>query len=373
MAKVKDGKIIKDEKKEAKKKNFLGGTRSFSIKKGKSVKQQRSDIIKGRDERLKADAKKQGITVDQLKKKRSDTFSTVLAPLTLAPAGRAAKLLGKGASKIKNIFKSKPKATTTKTTTTTTSPKSTGGVRFSRKKPATTTKKQKQQSVLTARKQKQAATKKAAPKTTSRSRVKSFVAKNKKPLALGAGVAAGSTALLSGSKKSPAKKPQAMPKPRPKNIKPTAPKKVTQNVAPKMKRTNITAGKNTGFGPKGNIFASSEKRRKELMEKYGGTGSAAAKAAAQGTQGNMVTRAAGGLKPVPEGNKGKGLSKLPTEVRNKMGFMKKGGKLTSNKAKINKVTSGLKKAVKAHTGQAKMLSSIKLKKGGKMNKNKRYI
>lgn len=31
------------------------------------------------------------------------------------------------------------------------------------------------------------------------------------------------------------------------------------------------------------------------------------------------------LKPVPTGNKGKGLSKLPTRVRNKMGFMKDGG------------------------------------------------
>ena len=31
------------------------------------------------------------------------------------------------------------------------------------------------------------------------------------------------------------------------------------------------------------------------------------------------------LKPVPQGNKGKGLSKLPTKVRNKMGFMRKGG------------------------------------------------
>ena len=31
------------------------------------------------------------------------------------------------------------------------------------------------------------------------------------------------------------------------------------------------------------------------------------------------------LKPVPEGNKG--LKKLPTEVRNKMGFMKKGGQV----------------------------------------------
>ena len=31
------------------------------------------------------------------------------------------------------------------------------------------------------------------------------------------------------------------------------------------------------------------------------------------------------LKPVPQGSKGKGLSKLPTQVRNKMGFMRKGG------------------------------------------------
>ena len=35
----------------------------------------------------------------------------------------------------------------------------------------------------------------------------------------------------------------------------------------------------------------------------------------------------GSLKAVPQGNKGKGLSKLPTEVRNKMGYMKKGGKI----------------------------------------------
>ena len=37
-------------------------------------------------------------------------------------------------------------------------------------------------------------------------------------------------------------------------------------------------------------------------------------------------KAAGGsLKPVPTGTNGKGLRKLPTAVRNKMGFMKKGG------------------------------------------------
>ena len=33
----------------------------------------------------------------------------------------------------------------------------------------------------------------------------------------------------------------------------------------------------------------------------------------------------GGLRDIPEGNKG--LPKLPTEVRNKMGYMKKGGKV----------------------------------------------
>ena len=38
-----------------------------------------------------------------------------------------------------------------------------------------------------------------------------------------------------------------------------------------------------------------------------------------------VKKAMGDLKDVPPGNKGKGLSKLPTPVRNKMGFKKKGG------------------------------------------------
>jgi len=54
-----------------------------------------------------------------------------------------------------------------------------------------------------------------------------------------------------------------------------------------IKRTNISASKNTGFGPKGNIFPSNAAARKRLMAKYGGTGSAAAKAAARGTQGNL--------------------------------------------------------------------------------------
>ena len=33
------------------------------------------------------------------------------------------------------------------------------------------------------------------------------------------------------------------------------------------------------------------------------------------------------LKKVPAGETGKGLKKLPKQVRNKMGFMKKGGKV----------------------------------------------
>ena len=33
------------------------------------------------------------------------------------------------------------------------------------------------------------------------------------------------------------------------------------------------------------------------------------------------------LKKVPTGKKGKGLKKLPKKVRNKIGFMKKGGKV----------------------------------------------
>jgi len=53
------------------------------------------------------------------------------------------------------------------------------------------------------------------------------------------------------------------------------------------KRTSFTAGKNTGFGPKGNIFPKNAADRKRLMAKYGGTGSRAAKAAAAGTQGNL--------------------------------------------------------------------------------------
>ena len=42
------------------------------------------------------------------------------------------------------------------------------------------------------------------------------------------------------------------------------------------------------------------------------------------------------LKPVPKGNKG--LSKLPTKVRNKMGFLQMGGMMPMEERKINPTT-----------------------------------
>jgi hypothetical protein len=47
----------------------------------------------------------------------------------------------------------------------------------------------------------------------------------------------------------------------------------------------------------------------------------------QVTRGNKMKQ----LKDIPEGNKGKGLSKLPTSVRNNMGFKKQGGKIMKRK------------------------------------------
>lgn len=71
------------------------------------------------------------------------------------------------------------------------------------------------------------------------------------------------------------------------------------------------------------------------------------------------------LKPVPEGNKG--LKKLPTEVRNKMGFMAKGGRV------IGKNISDADRArVQDMMGKEKLdpevsglLSQMSLKESGK--------
>ena len=50
----------------------------------------------------------------------------------------------------------------------------------------------------------------------------------------------------------------------------------------------------------------------------------------------------GSLKPVPADNKG--LKKLPTKVRNKMGFMKKGGVVSDTKKKQFKANQAGQKA-----------------------------
>jgi len=44
----------------------------------------------------------------------------------------------------------------------------------------------------------------------------------------------------------------------------------------------------------------------------------------------------GKLKDVPEGNKGKGLSNLPTAVRNQIGFKNRGGMINNGKSDYRK-------------------------------------
>ena len=60
----------------------------------------------------------------------------------------------------------------------------------------------------------------------------------------------------------------------------------------------------------------------------------------QVTRGNKMKN----LKDVPEGNKGKGLSQLPTSVRNNMGFKKNGGSLEEDIKKIKSKKAGDMKA-----------------------------
>lgn len=283
------------------------------------------------DERDRKEALKKGITVKKLRENRlKSNREKGLAAASFLPVGGlairgvtgGAKLFGAAKKFLQGAKKTKPAATKLSKTAKTTKP----SVPPTKTSKTTKTRTKTKVAPTTTRKTKTTTTK-VAPTTTTR--VKNFIRRNKVPLAAGAATLGTTTALLKPKKtdsKPKVTKPKVeKPKMRPDSIKPKAKQNIVKS--PPIKRTNITAGGNVGFGPKGNIFASSEKRRKELMEKYGGTGSAAARAAMKGTQGNMVSRAAGGLRPVPEGNKGKGLSKLPTEVRNKMGFMRKGGKV----------------------------------------------
>jgi len=288
--------------------------------------EQREKLIKARAARLARDAKKQGITPEQLLKKKRDTYLGVVggaASLALpfgallkgatalfkgiggaAKVSKVGKTVVKGAKKVSDTAK-KLKTSKTPTKTTTKTPK-----KVEKKTP----KKQKQENVLAKRKEKQ--------KTIKKSDTKKKVSGNVIPKVIGAGGAAALlTTLVSkkdGSAKAKGNRDMKGGRRDPKKTfgmgmvddfskskvrrkdnmeggtAPIKPKKKKSDVSqgstmaktPKKSKP-ITAGGNVGFGPKGNIFPSNSEERKKLMNKYGGTGSAAARAAAQGKQGSL--------------------------------------------------------------------------------------
>ena len=78
------------------------------------------------------------------------------------------------------------------------------------------------------------------------------------------------------------------------------------------------------------------------------------------------------LKKTPEGSKGKGLRKLPTDVRNKMGFMKRGGavkKKIKKKKRAGKMGGGMMKKRMSRGGRTNKMGGgmmkKRMKRGGK--------
>ena len=80
------------------------------------------------------------------------------------------------------------------------------------------------------------------------------------------------------------------------------------------------------------------------------------------------------LKPVPKGNKG--LSKLPTKVRNKMGFLKEGGPVKESLKSLKKSTSDTRKKMGFQYESGKTISdaarALLEKSLAKPFKGKRY-
>ena len=76
------------------------------------------------------------------------------------------------------------------------------------------------------------------------------------------------------------------------------------------------------------------------------------------------------LKSAPAGNKG--LKKLPTEVRNKMGFMSKGGTVMKSKGGAVKMSKGgaIKKMSKGGAVKMSKGGAVKMAKGGAIKKMK---
>ena len=260
-------------------------------------------------------AKRMNISADELKKRQVATLIGMAEGMSLfIPGGVAIKAgqlafrgkKGKDAIQaIKNIVQGKKvkQAPATKTAAKKQAPKTKTQPKQAAKKAAPKTQQKKAA--------KKAPAKKAAPKKTITQRIK----ENKGPIALGAAVIGGAS-LIGGTKsatgpaKAEDKKRPQRPKPdqsirkkRPQRPKPDQSIRKDQSKRPKRPApdqsirkpvakpdTNISAGKGTGFGPKGNIFPSNDAERKRLMDMYGGTGSAAAKAAMRGTQGNLRKR-----------------------------------------------------------------------------------
>lgn len=312
-------------------------------KKSITQKEQRAKIIKARQERLARDAKKQGITPEALLKKKRDTYLGVVggaASLALpfgaiargatalfkgiggaAKVSKVGKTVVKGAKKVSDTAK---KLKTSKTPTTKTlktqkdfdkalGKQNTIG-KASKKDIKETQKKMLSGNKKTTKQVKKVDKKKTIKKTDTKKKVSGSVI----PKVIGAGGAAALlTTLISkkdGSAQAKGNRDMKGGRRDPKKTfgmgmvddfskskvrrkdnmeggtapiadkKKSAPK--TKDI-PKKKFKAITAGSNVGFGPKGNMFPKDAEDRKKLMNKYGGTGSAAAKAAAQGKQGSM--------------------------------------------------------------------------------------
>jgi hypothetical protein len=95
--------------------------------------------------------------------------------------------------------------------------------------------------------------------------------------------------------------------------------------------------------------------------------------------GKKKMKKGGKLKPV-DSKKNPGLAKLPTDVRNKMGFMEMGGKMSKSDKefmyggafkkvaeKKNEMMNRFSGAIEAKFGKKKPLRKKKMMKGGKMN------
>ena len=317
-----------------------------------TLKEQREKLIKARQERLARDAKKQGITPEQLLKKRRDTYLGVVGgAATLAlPFGailRGAKSLFTAAKAVK---KGKDVSKVSKTTKT--AKQQFEKVRKQKKEINDLAKKNDisvgtgKYGVLNSKltknigaknlseanktlKQMKDMAKKPPKKTTKRTTTTAKKTDTKKkvsgsvvPKVIGAGGAGAILTTIIAKKKDGSAKASGnrdmkggrrdpnfgmgrvddfskSKVRRTDNMEggtaPIKPKKKTKSdvsqgstMAKTPKKAKpITAGSNVGFGPKGNIFPKDAADRKRLMNKYGGTGSAAAKAAAQGKQGSL--------------------------------------------------------------------------------------